>query len=474
MLTDPEQSKQQKQKRKENKVPGPVELFFNSITKAGGEMVSTSRAYFKGEVAYDIMEGPANWVRPWLRGVARRAALARAEGRRPSLTGASNADFDMNARLLAKLTADQQRDLAMIQSGGLWTAHSLKKAGYLTCDVCPWCGIEPETLDHLWWRCPAHEHHREEVRKLLQQSWTELPSSLALHGIPTESTVLHGSKSWLCSNAKATDEGQWNQEPTELQGDQKIAWNQVHAELTHQLTARGLQQEAITTRQLVQWMHGDYQPMPTWTHTRCQQHAPTQVTAYPDGAVDHGTTNWMGRGTWGLYTTDSDQTMAELQDVATTQRHLNGWMAYGATAGPALSSTRQEAIALYAGLSLQGPQHFGVDNAAVVKIYDRMLSKRTRNQKPWGLVDDGDLWGAIEEATIARGWDSNAISKVKGHAKEEDIAKGHTTKEHKEGNESADIGTNKAKREYNNHHAHILSMLDKILENNSNSLNTYK
>ena len=58
--------------------------------------------------------------------------------------------------------------------------------------------------------------------------------------------------------------------------------------------------------------------------------------------------------------------------------------------------------------------------------------------KPWGLQPDGDLWKLVWEGLLTRGPRSITWQKVKGHAKEEHIARGEATQATKEGNDCAD------------------------------------
>ena len=93
-----------------------------------------------------------------------------------------------------------------------------------------------------------------------------------------------------------------------------------------------------------------------------------------------------------------------------------GALVYGQTLGPALSSARQEAIALYAGLAVPGAQKYGVDNQSTVLRLQTLLKANTKPRKPWGLQDDGDVWQAIEKAVITRGREATEVENVKGHA----------------------------------------------------------
>ena len=55
-----------------------------------------------------------------------------------------------------------------------------------------------------------------------------------------------------------------------------------------------------------------------------------------------------------------------------------------------------------------------------------------------GLQTDGDLWKALWEATLIRGPAAHCITKVKGHATKDDVAKGIATPKDKCGNDEAD------------------------------------
>ena len=91
--------------------------------------------------------------------------MGKAADRRPTMHGGRTVDLDMCHELQAPLAEEKRRDLLMVQAGGLWTAHSLEKAGYLTTARCPWCLGDVEDLEHLWWQCPAFEHLREAAKK---------------------------------------------------------------------------------------------------------------------------------------------------------------------------------------------------------------------------------------------------------------------------------------------------------------------
>ena len=141
---------------------------------------------FKGELEYHLMTAPINWVRYWLRSLGHRAAVTRAARRRQHMQGAENVDMEMHHQLKRRLGDEKRRQLLMVQSGVVWTASTLHKAGYLLNDLCVWCGKAAETLFHLWWECPEHEQMREEVRKLLPDGPCGLPECMAQYGMPVE------------------------------------------------------------------------------------------------------------------------------------------------------------------------------------------------------------------------------------------------------------------------------------------------
>ena len=58
--------------------------------------------------------------------------------------------------------------------------------------------------------------------------------------------------------------------------------------------------------------------------------------------------------------------------------------------------------------------------------------------KAWGVQVDGDLWEQAWNAVLSRGIGNQYLTKVKGHATEEDVSKGLATREDREGNDNSD------------------------------------
>ena len=118
-----------------------------------------------GEGMVNLMEWPINYVRGWLKSRGLAATVRCAAHRRATMVGCEHFDATMNKHLLKERSEEARRAIHMIQAGGLWTGHSMFKAGYLQEDRCPWCHGGPESLEHLWWECPAFEHLRAGVRR---------------------------------------------------------------------------------------------------------------------------------------------------------------------------------------------------------------------------------------------------------------------------------------------------------------------
>ena len=64
-------------------------------------------------------------------------------------------------------------------------------------------------------------------------------------------------------------------------------------------------------------------------------------------------------------------------------------------------------------------------------------------KKAWGLQVDGDLWEIAWKAILQRGSLNQKIRKLKGHATEEDVKEGRSTKKDQEGNDKADRNADK-------------------------------
>ena len=438
--------------------PGPVALLLQSLKNIGGTLTG-QRLGFVGERAYDLMDAPINWVRPWLRAKSHAASARAAANRRTTLNGCHDLDVHLNRKLHKGRPDEKQRDLVMIQVGGLWTASSLKHAGFLQDDSCPWCRQKQEDLYHLWWECPEHEHCRARVRMLLgSQEVAMLPRCLTLHGLPPEPAADLQGPLWRRCDCPPGPE----REPTsalDLQGDDRIHWAECCEAVKRDMDAEQQSQplEQWTVRTMTLWLQGDFQALPRWRLPRLDREPMDAPDVYTDGGVDNGQKLWTGQGTWGLFKPRGGQADLgdSLQEVAHSRTMPEGVQAYGQLLGPALSSTRAEAIGLYAGLALPGAHHFGVDNRGAVGRANQIL-RGHMGGKPWGMQDDGDVWGVFHDEALSRGVGSVRVSKVKGHATEADVQEQRATEDQKTGNHFADDAADRAKSaQRRSHHATI-------------------
>ena len=366
-------------------------------------------------------------------------------------------DVAMNRALMRDHSEEDRRTLLMIQAGGVWTASSLAKAGILQDSRCPWCGWHTEDLRHLWWDCPAHEACRAEAKQKLEGVWQHMPDCLLLHGLPSEGKGDLLSHTWEPGGPVAVFPER------ELVGDDRLAWAAVHEYVDAQL--RHHQHHSAVTdlsvRQLCLWLHGDFAACPSWEVSPCVGMAPSDVNIYTDGGLELGKLDWTASGTWGLYWPDHavEDLPNQLADLAHVDGRDAGVLAYGQNLGPGLSSTRAEALALYAAMALPGPLHVGIDSAAVIRRGTKLLRSGRAPRRPWGLQADGDIWMHISANMRGRGRASMKLTKLKGHATVQDILDGRILPEHMRGNCMADHGATTAREAQRKELRHGLKLL---------------
>ena len=68
-----------------------------------------------------------------------------------------------------------------VMTGAVATMPRLYKMGRVDSPICPACGQEEETTEHIFVRCPAYAAIRN--RELPQQTWDLMPDCLRNHGI---------------------------------------------------------------------------------------------------------------------------------------------------------------------------------------------------------------------------------------------------------------------------------------------------
>ena len=91
------------------------------------------------------------------------------------------------------------------------------------------------------------------------------------------------------------------------------------------------------------------------------------------------------------------------------------------------------------------PCHLGIDNLNVVRSIGRLLDADCL-AKPLPLVKDGDLVALVQYMIRTRGRDTVRVTKVKGHAEDDDVQHGRVRLIDQQGNVEADLAADLGRR----------------------------
>ena len=158
---------------------------------------------------------------------------------------------------------------------------------------------------------------------------------------------------------------------------------------------------------------------------------------------------------WWPQAVDDEEFRASLPTIQYVfeEVHNDGIGQWNALAGQFGSSTRMEIAALLIALTRNVPVRMASDSLSMINKAELLIGAAAEREehaerrrwplprqlkKPWSLQTDGDLWGQVWEAVVARGAKSQALGKVKAHASEEDVVQGKVRRQDKLGNDWAD------------------------------------
>jgi endonuclease/exonuclease/phosphatase family metal-dependent hydrolase len=169
------------------RAPGPVGLALSAASAIGWDArgVCSWTSTDGTSLRMDAMV-PGLWQHT-VRDHIRHMVLHAASSKRTNLRGLeAGVDRNASCKLLKTSAANQHEKhslLRRILADSVWTASLRCRIGRASSPICPHCGLEPETLAHLWWSCPAWDVCRRahpEAVAAFSESW---PPCLALCGI---------------------------------------------------------------------------------------------------------------------------------------------------------------------------------------------------------------------------------------------------------------------------------------------------
>ena len=133
--------------------------------------------------------------------------------------------------------------------------------------------------------------------------------------------------------------------------------------------------------------------------------------------------------------------------------------------GPLQTVQRAEFWGAIIALQSYRPCHLGIDNLNVARSIGRLLDHGCL-AKPLPLIKDGDLIVIVQCMIRTRGQDTDRVTKVKGHATDDDVQQGRAPLWEKLGNGDSDAAADLGVR----HQSELLVCCGRVLLNARNHL----
>ncbi len=406
---------------------GPVGLLLQELHYIGAIIDSGLQIHQEGEIPFDLMNTPWQFVKQLATQMAVRARTHAASGSRESLGGVEEIDVITLQASYHRFADSEKRILTHMASGAAWSGEEKKEIGRLDDARCPHCGAEEVNIVHTVWHCPEIHKHRKR-RDLCQLDVRDIPSALQL-GLPEMMSQYVSGTYW---GLKSDDMHTADRDARLMMGlskDKKVAEAkdmQIQQTLAKYCAAGEVRTQ--NARQVFQHIRGPNlkgsMELPKW----CEDAAPQGINVYTDGSWKNPLRQYWGLGGAGVWWPGRDLSERQLSEaeyiLGVTRQEENGVAMKTVTGGYGGSSTRTELAAGILALMYNGPVHIGTDSSAFLmkaRVLMQMVEAKKKPKRPWGSQTDGDLWEHFYKSVAAKNPVTVAISKVKGHATHNDV-----------------------------------------------------
>ena len=350
-------------------------------------------------------------------------------------------DHDIMRGLLNKMGAKEARVYRYISTGAMWNEYQLNSIDKGE-GKCKHCGVQVEDSEHILWKCPVIHKYRTN-KDLCNLDTRYIPKAL-INGIPTTISCELCGDYWGNKHGHEADNdtkqliGQGRGHRHKVQEAKQEELMQCFKDEDVDITNKNARQAFNALRTLPSIIS---MIMPNICHTN----APEEPNVYSDGSWLQPMYKYLGYGGAGVWwpgrDLDQDPISDAERELAFYEQKHGGVELYTSIGGISGGSTRTELAAAIVAISAEGPVHIASDSEAFVskarKLQKQMLKGRKINRK-WKLMSDGDLWEHFYKALKAKNPRAFKATWVKGHATEDHVNEGVTTKLHKEGNFEAD------------------------------------
>jgi hypothetical protein len=455
---------------------GPIGVLLEQLHTIGVGMDENLSLRTVGEVPIETLHCPWQSLRPAVQDLGRRARTESAQGYRSESINLFEIDREATLTRHGDLTPDQHNLLHHFMQGAGWSKAQFEKTGHVEEGevLRDLCGEEIHTQSHVVFDCCALRPQRIECDRILADLPAHiLPDSLKIGIAPRMSAIpectflgstlrsedqchdvlLGASDSFLIKKGGKSREFKLDRVGKHIIQDAKQIWGDPCTDA-----------EAVgpNARQVMEnCRHLNFASLPNPHPPLCTHPAPASINTFCDGSLKHPTKQmWAlgGAGVWQPSYEHSQGLPGQLHEIGYADlRYNEGVSIVCALGGQQRSSTRTEMIGAYNALFLPGPVHIGIDSMSTLVKFTKLLKTaamiedspegcperearicRPFGKKRLGVTKNGDIWQKLWGAMLAKGSQSIKVTKVLGHATQEDIAQGKSTKDDLEGNHEAD------------------------------------
>ena len=421
----------------EVKALGPIQLALISMAELGLRVARDWRVFASYEVVCSLVLDPWPVLRELLLDAFNRMMVKQVSSARASMQGGAQIDWRATCRSIREREPSQRGLLRAIMAGGLWSDHERHKASMAESPTCMACKAERGDIKHLLWHCPCYEDLRAKVRELAQGVDADaFPCTLSCHGL---ATVLPA-----------------NDGPFTPAQPPVAAFDALIADLFPGGALGPWCTDILVGKALRGATPCDWEAQVP----HVAQALPMAANLFTDGSVTRPLSSVFRKGGCGFSLALGLEALplSDLGDFGdfTHGARQNRQARWASLLGPAVSSTRAEAVALMIGMLIPQALTVATDSQGVIHRFSRIAQMKAPHRRPdeersnlngrgpWGVdskpnANDADVWIAIRRILHARGPGVTQLQKVPAHLPFSAVGEGLITGQEWWGNNTADV-----------------------------------